>query len=89
MIFAQVIFFNFKYFIICKISWSGGNIVLMYASLYNNVPIVVNISGRFLLDKSIELHLGKGYEEKIAKEGFVELKKNSGNYHLIIYSNIP
>lgn len=47
----------------------------MYASLYRNVPIVVNISGRFALEKSIELQLGKGYQEKMTTEGLVEIKK--------------
>ncbi|KAK3188773.1 hypothetical protein Dsin_028334 [Dipteronia sinensis] len=32
----------------------GGNVVLLYASKYNDIPIVVNISGRFDLERGIE-----------------------------------
>ncbi|KAK8550411.1 hypothetical protein V6N12_039122 [Hibiscus sabdariffa] len=37
----------------------GGNVVLLYASKYNDVSAVVNISGRFHLEKGMAGRLGK------------------------------
>ncbi|KAK9131168.1 hypothetical protein Sjap_011655 [Stephania japonica] len=52
----------------------GGNVVLLYASRYHDVPIVVNVSGRYDLKKGIEERIGKGFMERIKKEGFIDVK---------------
>lgn len=39
----------------------GGNVVLLYASKYHDIPMVINISGRFDLLRGIEERLGKDF----------------------------
>ncbi|XVF48675.1 hypothetical protein PTKIN_Ptkin03bG0209000 [Pterospermum kingtungense] len=58
----------------------GGNVVLLYASKYNDVPAVINISGRFHLEKGIEGRLGKDFLERIKENGFIDVKNRKGNY---------
>jgi len=48
---------------------AGGNVVLLYAAKYNDVQTVVNISGRFFLDRGIEFRLGKDYFKRIKDNG--------------------
>ncbi|XP_038696708.1 uncharacterized protein LOC119993590 isoform X3 [Tripterygium wilfordii] len=52
----------------------GGNAVLLYASKYNDVRTVVNISGRFNLERGIEGRLGKDFLERIKRDGFIDVK---------------
>ncbi|KAJ7979342.1 alpha/beta-Hydrolases superfamily protein [Quillaja saponaria] len=52
----------------------GGNVVLLYASTYQDINIVVNISGRYDVKAGIEERLGKGFMEKIKKDGFLDVK---------------
>ncbi|XVF89083.1 hypothetical protein PTKIN_Ptkin19aG0102200 [Pterospermum kingtungense] len=58
----------------------GGNVVLFYASKYNDVSIVVNISGRFHLEKGIEGRLGKDYLQRIKQNGFIDVKNRKGKF---------
>jgi hypothetical protein len=57
----------------------GGNIVLLYASKYHDISTVINISGRYALDKGIEDRMGKDFERRINKDGFIDVKNSSGN----------
>jgi len=57
---------------------SGGNAVLLYASKYHDVPIIVNISGRFALERGIEGRLGKNYMRRINKDGYIDVKNKKG-----------
>ncbi|KAK9099326.1 hypothetical protein Syun_026371 [Stephania yunnanensis] len=57
----------------------GGNVVLLYASRYHDVPIVVNVSGRYDLNKGIEERVGKGFIERIKKDGFIDVNGKKGN----------
>lgn len=57
----------------------GGNIVLLYASKYHDISTVINISGRYALDKGIEDRLGKDFERRINEDGFIDVKNISGN----------
>ncbi|PNT72252.1 hypothetical protein BRADI_2g41807v3 [Brachypodium distachyon] len=50
----------------------GGDVVVLYASMYHDVNMVVNLSGRFYLEKGIEERLGKGFIDRINKEGYIE-----------------
>ena len=52
--------------------------MLLYASKYHDVKIVVNLSGRYDLKGGIEERLGKDYMERIRKDGFIDVKKRSG-----------
>ncbi|RHN73521.1 putative feruloyl esterase [Medicago truncatula] len=55
----------------------GGDIVLLYASKYHDVKTVVNVSGRFDLNRHIGEGLGIDYLERNRKEGFLDKKKSS------------
>lgn len=57
----------------------GGNVVLLYASRFNDVHNVVNISGRFNLSRGIEGRLGKDYLKRIKQYGFIDVANRKGN----------
>jgi hypothetical protein len=59
--------------------YPGGDVVVLYASLYDDVRMVVNLSGRFYLEKGIEERLGKEFIDMINKEGYIDVKDKSGN----------
>ncbi|KAF9616970.1 hypothetical protein IFM89_033040 [Coptis chinensis] len=52
----------------------GGNVVLLYASQYRDVKVVVNISGRFNLVRGIEGRLGKDFMKRIENDGFIDVR---------------
>uniref|UniRef100_A0ACD5VY71 Uncharacterized protein n=2 Tax=Avena sativa TaxID=4498 RepID=A0ACD5VY71_AVESA len=56
----------------------GGDVVVLYASLYDDVRMVVNLSGRFYLDKGIEERLGKECIDRIYNEGYIDATDKSG-----------
>lgn len=67
--------------VVCVIGHSkGGNCVVLYASKYHDVPFVINISGRFALEKGILERFG-GQEglRKLEDEGVLDIKDASGN----------
>uniref|UniRef100_A0A453EYG6 Uncharacterized protein n=1 Tax=Aegilops tauschii subsp. strangulata TaxID=200361 RepID=A0A453EYG6_AEGTS len=41
--------------------------------------MVVNLSGRFYLEKGIEERLGKEFLDRINKEGYIDVTNKSGN----------
>ncbi|KAF6169578.1 hypothetical protein GIB67_043295 [Kingdonia uniflora] len=51
----------------------GGNVVLLYASKYHDMPKVINVSGRFDLKKGIGERLGKDYLQRVKTHGFIDL----------------
>ncbi|CAN0882010.1 hypothetical protein LINGRAHAP2_LOCUS14564 [Linum grandiflorum] len=51
---------------------------MLYASKFKDVDIIVNISGRFYLDRGIEGRLGKDYLQRIRKDGYIEVKNRKG-----------
>ncbi|XP_044471718.1 uncharacterized protein LOC123200559 isoform X2 [Mangifera indica] len=57
----------------------GGDVVLLYASKYHDIHNVVNISGRCDLKGGIEERLGKDIMERIEKDGFIDVKNNTGS----------
>lgn len=59
----------------------GGNVVLLYASRYNNVPTIVNVSGRCHMEEGLEF-LGKDFLEKIKENGFIDFKNKKGQYRV-------
>lgn len=60
--------------------FAGGNAVLLYSSRYNDVNTVVNISGRFDLERGIEGRLGKDYLQRIKQNGFIDVKNRRGKH---------
>ncbi|CAI8615879.1 unnamed protein product [Vicia faba] len=65
----------------------GAGVVLLYASKYNDVKAVVNISGRYDLKAGIEERLGKDYMERIKEDGFIDVKgPGSSGYRVTLES---
>ncbi|OWM63399.1 hypothetical protein CDL15_Pgr022144 [Punica granatum] len=58
----------------------GGNAVLLYASKHRDITTVVNISGRFNLERGIEGRLGKDYLQKIKQNGFIDVVNRRGKF---------
>lgn len=58
--------------------FAGGDVVILYASVYNDVSTIVNLSGRFDLKKGIEERIGEGSIDRINKEGYLDVKDKSG-----------
>jgi hypothetical protein len=56
----------------------GGNVVLLYASMYHDVPVIVNISGRFALEQGIDGRLGKNFMQRIKKDGYIDVRNKKG-----------
>ncbi|KAI3524742.1 hypothetical protein L1887_03405 [Cichorium endivia] len=56
----------------------GGNVVVLYASLHHDIKTVVNVSGRYKMDRGIEERLGKDYLERAKKDGFIDIKSKTG-----------
>lgn len=51
----------------------GGNDVLLYASKYDDIPLVINIAGRFDCKKGVAERFGADIFEKIAKQGKLQM----------------
>lgn len=58
----------------------GGNVVLLYAAKFNDVSIVVNMSGRFNLERGIEGRLGKDFLQRIKENGFIDVWNKRGKF---------
>ncbi|XP_008242358.1 PREDICTED: uncharacterized protein LOC103340695 isoform X1 [Prunus mume] len=57
----------------------GGDVVLLYPSKYHGIRTVVNVSGRYDLQRGIEERLGKAFLETIKKEGYLDVKNKTGD----------
>nr|KJB65182.1 hypothetical protein B456_010G083600 [Gossypium raimondii] len=55
----------------------GGNVVLLYASKYQDIRIVVNVSGRYDLKRGIAERLGEDFMEIIKKDGHIDVKNKT------------
>ncbi|KAI3845588.1 hypothetical protein MKX03_019737 [Papaver bracteatum] len=56
----------------------GGDSVLVYASRYHDVATVVNVCGRFKLERGTEDVLGNDYMERIKEKGFLDFEGDEG-----------
>ncbi|KAI3714559.1 hypothetical protein L6452_21515 [Arctium lappa] len=56
----------------------GGDVVLLYASLHRDVQTVVNVSGRYSLDRGLEQRLGDNYLERAKRDGYIDVKSKTG-----------
>jgi hypothetical protein len=56
--------------------------VLLYASKYQDITTVFNVSGRYDLKRGIEERIGKDFMEKIKQDGFINVKNRTGNLFL-------
>lgn len=62
--------------------------VLLYTSKYNDICTVVNISGRFHLERGIDGRLGQGYLQRIKQHGFIDVKNRTGKLQLVNIAQI-
>nr|XP_010324160.1 uncharacterized protein LOC101258280 [Solanum lycopersicum] len=63
----------------------GGNDVLLYASKYHDVHTVINLSGRYNLEKGITRRLGKDFLEVIKKDSFIDVKNIAAKYMISLF----
>ncbi|XP_057466768.1 uncharacterized protein LOC130756291 isoform X1 [Actinidia eriantha] len=59
----------------------GGNVVLLYASKYHDITVVVNVSGRYNTKAGISERFGKDFFEIIKKDGYFDVKNRSGEVY--------
>lgn len=57
--------------------------MILYAAKCKDVHTVVNIAGRFNLERGIEGRLGKDYLQRIKQDGFIDVKNKRGKLALI------
>lgn len=79
-----MLYFPFKFF--SFIDLAGGNAVVLYAAKYDEVFKVVNISGRFDLERGIEGRLGKDFLQRIKQDGYIDVKSKRGKLSNVISS---
>lgn len=58
----------------------GGNVVILYASMYRDIPNVINICGRFNLERGIGDRFGNDYMEQMNKHGFIDVSDKTGRF---------
>lgn len=56
----------------------GGNVVLLYAYKYCDIPAVINVSGRYDLKRGIEERLGINFMQRIEKDRYIDVKNKTG-----------
>lgn len=56
----------------------GGDVVVLYASKYHDIPAVINLSGRYDLNIGIEERFGKDIWERLKKDGYIDVKNKTG-----------
>ncbi|PKU88025.1 hypothetical protein MA16_Dca007967 [Dendrobium catenatum] len=66
----------------------SGNVVLLYASMHNDVPVIINLSGRFALERGIDGRLGKEFMQRIKKDGFIDVKDRTGGNVVLLYASM-
>lgn len=54
--------------------------VLLYASLYHDIPTIINVSGRLDMERGIEDRIGKEFMQRIKKDGFIDVKNKNGSH---------
>jgi hypothetical protein len=52
-------------------------VVLVYASKYQDIRNVINLSGRYDLKRGIGERLGEDYLERIKQQGFIDIKEGT------------
>ena len=59
--------------------FAGGDVALLYASKYHDIPAVINISGRYDLKQGIDEWFGIDIWERLKKDGYIDVKTKTGN----------
>eukprot|EP00976_Prorocentrum_cordatum_P008826 176044-Prorocentrum_minimum.AAC.2 len=58
----------------------AGGVVLLYGSQYQDVDVIINVSGRYHMKRGIEERFGPENMNKIEAEGFILQKDRLGEY---------
>ncbi|TVU48063.1 hypothetical protein EJB05_07685, partial [Eragrostis curvula] len=58
----------------------GGNVVILYASMHPDIPSVINICGRFNLERGIGDRFGNDYMERMNQHGFIDVRDKTGRF---------
>ncbi|CAI9105794.1 OLC1v1004807C1 [Oldenlandia corymbosa var. corymbosa] len=53
----------------------GANVVLLYASKYHDVRMVINVSARFNLKEGMEERWGKNFMEALERDGYIDVPR--------------
>lgn len=77
-------FFSLPWTYLLEHFFSGGNIVLLYASKYHDIDTVVNVSGRYFLHRGIDERFTANFMESIKKNGFADFE-NKGETRFASY----
>ncbi|KAF8776186.1 hypothetical protein HU200_003879 [Digitaria exilis] len=56
----------------------GGNVVILYASMYHDISRIINLSGRYNLERGIGDRFGIDYMERINQHGFIDVEDRTG-----------
>ena len=52
--------------------------MLLYASKYHDIRTVVNVSGRYDLNRGIAERLGEDFKERLEENGYIDIKDKKG-----------
>ncbi|KAL4296170.1 hypothetical protein GQ457_12G022310 [Hibiscus cannabinus] len=66
----------------------GASLVLLYASKYQDIGIVVNVSGRYDLLRGIAVGLGANFMEKIKEDGYIDIKDKKGRVQVRVTEEV-
>ncbi|GBG88426.1 hypothetical protein CBR_g47125 [Chara braunii] len=55
----------------------GGNVVILYAAKYDDVPKVVNVSGRFQMDRGLMERFGEDGLQKLKTIGYLDVQNDA------------
>lgn len=59
--------------------------MVLYAAKHNDIHTIVNISGRFDLERDIEGRLGKDFLQRIKQHGFIDVKNKRGKLSNLLF----
>ncbi|GIL56891.1 hypothetical protein Vafri_12179 [Volvox africanus] len=63
----------------------GGNVVLLYASRYDDIPHVVSVAGRAIMSRGVKERLGEDVLQRLDREGVIAQEVSSSSGRRIKY----
>ncbi len=64
----------------------GGNTVLLYGSKYDDLPLIVNMAGRYDMRQGVTQRFGAALLQQLDREGQVEQSTINGYGELVSYT---
>ena len=59
--------------------------MLLYASRYDDVPLVINVSGRFHMERGIKERFGSDIFDRLERDGQVEVPRKLPNRQMTTF----